>query len=260
MSAVTYDSTVAARTRCAEHLLATPDLLALYTSLGGLASDLEEIRDVGKEAEARSQSRSAAKAVGAAATLDVLTAFTDLQKEYTAVMAVVQAVRGDLARAGAGADVVAQVDRILVNEAEVAVLSVPVVEAPAEGANGKKAARRVVRRVTQEALRAEIARDADALIALKAAHKALAARKVSIKRLQALRDAAAGLSGKLSDRAAKKGGQQSATAELRDAVSRQRDAWSACYRLLAMAGRRDARVQVLLAEAARRRPAKKNGA
>ena len=255
MSAVTFDSTVAARTRCAEHILGTPDLLTLYTGLGGLDSDLESIRDPGKEAEALSQSRSAAKAVGGAATLDVLTSFTALQTEYKAVMAVVQAVEGDLESAGAAPELIAQVQQILVNEAEVTVVSVPVADA-ADKAGGAKPKKRVVKRVTQEAMRAEINRDACALLGLKPAQKALAARKVSVKRLEALRDASAALSGKLSDRATKKGAAQAATTELRDAVTRQRRAWSACYRLLAMAGRADARVQMLLHEASRKPSAK----
>jgi hypothetical protein len=41
-------------------------------------------------------------------------------------------------------------------------------------------------------------------------------------------------------------------------VTEQRDAWGSSYRLLALTGRADARVQMLLTEAARtRKPAKK---
>jgi hypothetical protein len=40
-------STVAARTRAAQQILDNAELLGLYESVGGLASDLEVIRDAG---------------------------------------------------------------------------------------------------------------------------------------------------------------------------------------------------------------------
>src|SRR5215203_3955067 len=102
---VTYDSTVAARTRAVTQILATPELLLLYESKGGLKADLERIRDRGQEAEALSQAQSGAQAAGGAATLDVLAAFTALQKEYSAIMGVVQAARYDLGETKAATDV-----------------------------------------------------------------------------------------------------------------------------------------------------------
>ena len=68
----------------------------------------------------------------------------------TAVMAVVRAVRFDLESAKAPIEVVSAVDRIIVNEAEVAIRTV----ASAEGTSKKK--KKAVKRVSQEALRAEM--------------------------------------------------------------------------------------------------------
>lgn len=48
---------------------------------------------------------------------------------------------------------------------------------------------------------------------------------MTLARLERLREAADGLSSKLSERASKKGGQVGATTLLHDAVSRQKDAW-----------------------------------
>jgi hypothetical protein len=167
-------------------------------------------------------------------------------------MAVVQAVARDLRKAKASQEVIAKVEKILVNEAAVTVQT----GAGKDGAPVK----RTVKSTSQEAVRAEIGRDARALVDLKPVHALLAARKVSLARLKKLRDGADALSGKLSTRAARKGGQKTATTAVRDAVTEQRDAWSSCYRLLALTGRADARVGMLLAEAARpRSAAKKNG-
>jgi hypothetical protein len=246
---VTYDSTVAARTRAAAQILATPDLLSLYESKGGLKADLEKIRDRGQEAEALSQAQSGKQAAGGAATLDVLATFTALQKEYSAVMGVVQAARYDLGEAKTATDVLNAVDRILVNEAEVTIKTV----VGADGSSKKVA----VKRASQEALRAEIARDARALLDLSAVHAALKKRKVDKSRLTKLLAAADALSGKLAGRAAAKGEQKQATAALRDAVSAQKQVWGACYRLLASVGQDDTRVAQLLTDAARKRSAPK---
>lgn len=252
MAAVTtYDSVVAARTRAASQILTTADLLASYVSKGGLADDLTQIRDLGQQAEALSQAQSASQAAGGAATLEVLGAFTALQRDYSGVMAVVQAVRSDLVKGNAPGEVIKTIDRILVNEAEVAIKTVT----SADGATKKKVA---VKRASQEALRAEIARDARALITLPAAHAALNNRKVDQARLDKLLADAESLSGKLSSRAVAKGGEKQATQALHDAVSAQKQVWGASYRLLALVAHEDTRVAQLLAEAARKRsPGKK---
>jgi len=240
---VTFDSTVAARTRAAEKILNTPALLALYQGKGGLKSDLEEIRDEGKKAELLSQARGTAQAVGGAATVAVLETFTALQKEYSGVMGVLQAVKRDLGKENAPAVVVKTVDHILRNEAEVMIATV-------EGKDGA-AKKRAVRRESQEALRAEIARDARAMVELTTIHPHLAKRQVDKLRLEAMLVMADGLSGKLADRTTAKGDPKKVTAAIHEAVKAQKDAWGACYRLLAQVGQEDPGVEDLLKAAAR---------
>lgn len=143
---------------------------------------------------------------------------------------------------GNAGDLVTKLDGIIVNEAQ---LSVTVTE---DESGGKR--REAHRSATQEALRAEIAKDAGALLALEAVHPFLAERRVSTERLAALQAAAAELAGKLADRATAKGAGKSATQAEREAATLQRQTWGGAYRLLAALGQRDARVRALLAEAA----------
>ncbi|HSN97026.1 MAG TPA: hypothetical protein VLS89_01975 [Candidatus Nanopelagicales bacterium] len=234
---------VAARTRAAQQILGDQGLLTRYEAVGGLSDDLEAIRDAGLRAEAQSLLQSTSKGQGKAATLDVLQAFAALQREYMGLMAAVQAARGDLARTGASNDLLAALDQILVNEAQVVVVSAP----QPEGENGKK---RRARSVSQEALRAEISRDAKALLELGAAHEALTRRKVDTARLSRLQEDAEALAGQLAERAVKKGAGKAATNGKSDAVKEQSDRWAECYRLLALVGQRDERVAQLLKEAA----------
>jgi hypothetical protein len=241
-------STIAARTRAAQQILDTADLLSLYESVGGLASDLEAIRDSGLAAEAGMLAQGSARSAGEAATADVLKSFAALQKEYVAVMAAVQAARRDLEKGGAGHETLVAVDRILVNEAQI------VVQTAAQPDGSKK--RTASRSASQEALRAEIAKDAAALLDLDAATKALAKRKVTKARLGKLKDEADALAGKLAERAVKKGEQKAKTAAKADVATEQSEAWNACYRLLSLAGQKDARVAALLREAARPRKKK----
>ena len=91
-TSVTFDAKVAARTRAASEILHNKELLAIYQRHGGLREDLDAIVSHGQKAEALSHARSSSKSSGESATLTVLTAFSELQKEYAAVMAVVQAV------------------------------------------------------------------------------------------------------------------------------------------------------------------------
>ncbi|MCK6587849.1 MAG: hypothetical protein HUU21_22225 [Polyangiaceae bacterium] len=238
---------VAARTRAAECILGRADLLALFVSYGGLSSDLEIIRDAGLEVEAQELAKSTAAGKGVMATADAMLHFAEIQKEYVAVMSVVRLVRQDFADAGDAA-MAGTLERILKNEAMVTVKTVQ-----QEG----QAKRKVVRSSSTEALRAEIAKDAKALVALKGAHKALAKRKVSIDRLEKLQAGAEELAGKLADRATKKGASRTATVAKSDAVERQSARWGAAYRVLSMVGHADARVAELLKEAARPRRAAK---
>ncbi|APR86507.1 Hypothetical protein A7982_11856 [Minicystis rosea] len=250
-SIVTFDSTIAARTRAADRILATADMLAAYEAKGGLAEDLQQISAAGHQAEVLSQVRSAAQAAGGAATLAVLTDFVGLQKEYSAIMAVVSAALHDLAAAGAPAEVIKGVERILVNEAEIMIRTVT--SADGKGGKPKKAA---VKRASQEALRAEIARDARALQSLAVIHPVLQKRKVDAPRLDKLLASAEALAGKLADRAAAKGDGKQATSAMHEAVTAQKKKWAACYRLLAALGREDARVAQLLGDAVPKRSKK----
>ncbi|MDC3954065.1 hypothetical protein [Polyangium jinanense] len=238
---------VAARTRAAQCILTRPELLALFQSFGGLASDLERIRDAGLEVEAQELAKSTAAGGGVAATADVMLHFAEVQKEYVAVMGVVRLVRQDHEDAGK-TDIVAALQQIIKNEARVTVRTVQSEEGKTE---------RVASRSTStEALRAEILKDARALVGLPAVHEALAARKVPVERLKKLEADADALSEKLSDRATKKGATKTATAAKSDAVQRQAKWWGAAYRILAMVGEADAQVAELLREAARSRARK----
>lgn len=246
-SSVTFDAKVAARTRAASEILHNKELLAIYQRHGGLREDLDAIVSHGQKAEALSHARSSSKSSGESATLTVLTAFSALQKEYAAVMAVVQAVRLDLLQAKAPAELVQSVEHIIRNEAPVLYRQEP----PTDGAAGKK--RKAVQSVSHEALRAEIHKDAVALLGLTAAHAALKRRGVTTARLGQLRDDAQALSSELGDRATKKGASRGVTESLRAAVADQKAVWSACYRLLATAAQQDTRIHQLLKEATKKR-------
>lgn len=247
-SSVTFDAKVAARTRAASEILHNKELLAIYQRHGGLREDLDAIVSHGQKAEALRHARSSSsKSSGESATLTVLTAFSALQKEYAAVMAVVQAVRLDLLQAKAPAELVQSVEHIIRNEAPVLYRQEP----PTDGAAGKK--RKAVQSVSHEALRAEIHKDAVALLGLTAAHAALKRRGVTTARLGQLRDDAQALSSELGDRATKKGASRGVTESLRAAVADQKAVWSACYRLLATAAQQDTRIHQLLKEATKKR-------
>jgi hypothetical protein len=246
-TSVTFDAKVAARTRAASEILHNKDLLAIYQRHGGLREDLDAIVSHGQKAEALSHARSSSKSSGESATLTVLTAFSALQKEYAAVMAVVQAVRLDLLQAKAPAELVQAVEHIIRNEAPVLYRQEP----STEGAAGKK--RKAVQSVSHEALRAEIHKDAVALLGLTAVHAALKRRGVTTARLGQLRDDAQALSSELGDRATKKGASRGVTESLRAAVADQKAVWSACYRLLATAAQQDTRIHQLLKEATKKR-------
>jgi hypothetical protein len=235
---------VAARTRAAECILGRQDLLAIFASYGGLDTDLEIIRDAGLEVEAQELAKSTAAGKGITATEDAMLHFAAIQKEYVAIMSVVRLVRQDFEDAGDTA-LARALEQILKNEAVVRVKTV-------QQQDGKTK-RTVSRSTSTEALRAEIAKDAKALVALKAAHKALAKRKVAVARLEKLQAGAEELTGKLAERATKKGAKRTATAAKSDAIDRQAKRWGAAYRVLSMVAQADARVAELLKEAARPR-------
>ncbi len=236
-----FDSIVAARTGAALQISNTPDLLAGWVGLGGLAVDLEAIAAAGRDAEAFNHAQGSARTDGKAATAEVIRTFNSLQKEYSLAMAVVRAVRGDFARANADDALLTRLDDIIANTASV---TVDIHEQP----DGKKS-RTTSKALSQEAIRAEIQRDAEALLGFAGVQQALAARKLDATRLQALRDDAKALSGKLGDRSAKKGAAKDATEREREAAATQRDLWGGVYGILSALGRKDARVAVLLKEA-----------
>lgn len=236
-----FDQTVAARTRGAQQILSTPELLAAYIALGGLAADLQAIVAAGREAEISNHAQGSARSDGKAATAEVLRSFDALQRDYSLVMAVVRAVRAAVARANPDDPLLTRLDDIIANTAAV---TVEINEQP----DGKKTRTRS-KALSQEAIRAEIQRDAEALLALAAVQAALAERRVDRPRLERLRDGAGGLSGKLGDRAAKKGASKDATERERVAAASQRDLWGGVYGILAALGRQDARVSVLLKDA-----------
>lgn len=239
MGVTVFGKVVAARTRLASEILGQQNLLATYQSAGGLAADLQSILDAGRRAEACSLNKSQSKGSAAAATVVEHQDFAALQREYHAVMSVAHAVRGDLARQNAPADLIAQVDQILKNESAVVVQT---------GADGKAKGRRSE---SLEALRSEIEKDARALQALTGpAATALAARLVSDQRLANLATNAANLEGRLADKASKKGASKDAVAAERKAVQEQTDAWTACRRLLEVAGSKSAVIAGLLKDAA----------
>lgn len=240
-----FNDTVAARTRAVSQILISPELLALFKAQGGLVEDLEHIRDAGLRAETLNQAQTDQQALGKAGTKTVLERFGALQNEYGRVMAVLEATRLDLARSGGPTELLSAVDQILRNETQVHIVSTP-------SADDTAAARKAKKALSQEAVRAEIQKDAAALVALEAAHAALAKRLVDKARLMKLAEEAAALSGHLAERAERKGAAKLASAAEREAVKAQKEHWGAIYRILAAVGRADARVGVLLGEAKRR--------
>jgi hypothetical protein len=243
MPKMSFNSTVSARTKCAIAILGDEQVLKKYIALGGLARDLEQIRDVGFTAEAANLAQANAKRAGAGATVDVLKRFAELQREYSAVMNVLLAVKGDLLVDGADPKLVNKVEHILVNEAELSVKT-----ARDEAGNKKRTTRRSA---SQEAIRAEIEKDAGELAGFVDIHPALAARGVSEERVNNLRKAAADRTAMLADRVAKKGGAKTSTEDERAAVEKQALRWGTAYRLLAALAAENPSVAALLKEAAR---------
>lgn len=229
-----FNATVAARTRAAAQILATPELLERYAGLGGLADDLTNIVEQGQSAERLHRDQGAAEAGGVAATRVVQEAFAALKREHHAVMNVLSAVCAELELAGEKV-ALAKVKKILANEA-------------ATGTNGAK---RTTKKNSQEAVRAEIGRDAKLLLEFAELEPLLAERRVDRPRLEQLRNDADGLSGKLATRVASVGARKAATAREQEAVRMQSVYWSATWRLLASLGQQDARVVALLADAVR---------
>ncbi len=240
-----YHLVAAARVRAATQIQETPDLLARYVDLGGLTSDLESIREVGHQIEALGTADSLA-AEGDAAR-DAATALHALQREYSAVLAVLHAVRGDLQLKNASPDVVKRIDDVIANEvASPAAIAPAAGAAPASAAKGKAPALR--RPVTKEGLRGEIEKDAAALLDFKEIHEALQNRKVPPARLEKLKKAAQALAGKLAEKTGKKPAVKTVSPVEQDLIARHRERWRSCSRLLVALGRKDERARMLVLE------------
>jgi hypothetical protein len=231
-----FNSNVSARTRAANFIRTDSHLLDRFLECGGLESDLVAIAEAGRQAEAANLAQSGRLGDGKAATVELSRRFAELQREYKRIMNAVRAVKLDLTLEGADAAVIGSLQQILIDETAVSVTL--------SERDGKRA-RDVKRSSAQEAIRAEIHKDAAALLELAGAQEALASRKVTAERLTRLRDDAAALSGQLAVRVAKKAERKSATEAESAAVKRQVELWSATRRLLRAID--DPRVDALLA-------------
>lgn len=227
-----FNSEVAGRTSAASKILNTAELLTQFEAVGGLKSDLEAIVAHGKEAEALNQSQGALTRDKSAATARTQEAFAAVQREYAAVMNVVAALHAELTLAG-DKESVQRLKAIMASEAETAFS----LKDLGDGSQKKKARRLY----SQEALRAEIVRDAQSLLDFTAIAPRLAARRVDAARLQALKTSAEALTGKVAARVASAAERKAATAKETAAVSAQRLHWGAVARLLTAMARNDVR-------------------
>lgn len=241
----TFDFIVAARTRTAAEILRNPDLLAAVLRHGGRREDLEKIQMHGQRAEALYQEKSTTKATGTAATASVRSHLAALRREHRKVLAVVRAVLEEMLEAEAPVEVVRPLEQIMVDESAIKLRWT-------EGEDGAMQ-RRAVRSQSQEAVRAEIQKDAGALLGLEAVHPALAERKVDQARLTKLYNDAQALAGQVSDRVVRKADGQGTTRAMRASVAAQRRIWGATFDILALAAEEDVRIRELLADSARRR-------
>lgn len=229
MSTAAFTKSVARRTRIAAGILGKKSSLDTYTSVYGSEDDLKIIRDRGLEAEKYNAGQSEAEAGGVAGTDALLTAYVNLLIFYRGIMNAVIAVRGEIeeaktpATAAADDETINRLDAIIKNEAAVHFRSV---------GEGDKKKLEASASKSQEAVRAEIEKDATNLIALTAAHARLAKRGVDLAKLTKLKTDAAALTGKVISRADKKGGARAATKAEQKAVAAQSHKWKHSYRML----------------------------
>ena len=241
MANYSFRETVAARTRAAAYIVATPELLEEYVAIGGLALDLEVIVESGRAAELANSGQSIGSAQGTANSVDVQSAFRALQREYKAVMAVARAVLDDLEEAKAPVEVLEQLKKILVDETAVHIKTVK--------GEGDATVRKALKKHSQEAIRAEIWKDAKGLLESPEIVTAMTARRVDAARLSGLLGSADMLSARLSARIADRAERKLATQAEHEAVKAQRKKWGAVYRLLQRLD--DERLRSLLAACAR---------
>ena len=247
---VSFNTTVSRRTLVAEHVLRSPGTLALFERFGGLREDVEAIVAAGKRALSGRVGRDQATAMRRGSVRVAREKFASLRREHLTVLAVLEIVTHELARDGAPALAFAQARAVLSDETERRVR-------PQANARGE----RVYRARGLEAVRAEVERDAQMLLAHAELHERLARRGVSRARLEALRQETEALGSQLTLRTVREGKRVSALGEERAAVREQKERWSLCYRMLRRAAREDPGLATLLREAAgrRRRRRKKSG-
>lgn len=241
----TFDYIVAARTRTAAEILRNPDLLAAVLRHGGRREDLEKIKMHGERAEALYQEQSGTKANGKAATTTVQVQFETLQREHRKVLVVVRAVLEEMREADAPVEEMRPVEQILSDDTAVRIRITEEEDGTIQ--------RRAVRSRSREAIRAEIQKDAGALLALTAIHPALAERKVDQARLTQLHNNAQALSGQVAGKVVRKAEGLGATRSTRGAAAAQRRIWGSTYDILALAAEEDVRIRELLTDTTRRR-------
>lgn len=117
-----FDEATAARTRAADLILKSADMLATFEAVNGHKGDLEAIRDHGARAEALNLAQTEAQRAGTTATLDLLNEIAGVQREYVLIMGAVNGHRAALAdQEEPPEELIAKVDAILKNEAQVTV-------------------------------------------------------------------------------------------------------------------------------------------
>ena len=243
-----FDDATAARTRAAALILQSEEMLAAFEAVNGHKGDLAAIRDHGARAETLNLAQTEAQREGTAATLDLLNEIAAVEREYVQIMAAVKAHRAALAdQEEPPKELIANLDAIVKNEAQVTVRTTPLEDGSSKK---KKQASR-----GQEAVRAEVERDASSLLALTEAHAGLAARRIDVARLTRLRDRAASLAGKLAVRSEKKGRAKGSTKAEHEAVKRQNLRWDGTYPTLALAAARHDGIAQLLQDTTRTRKA-----
>lgn len=234
-----FNTTVSARTAAADYVLKHPPLLAAFQGHGGLKRDLQSIYQSGVDAGAADMEQSGRKAESKGATASAQGGFATLCGDYKPTMAVLQAVIADMREDGVDPALIKRAEQILKNEVAVHV-SEP------DAATGKRTTKRSA---GLEPMRAEIHKDATALVKFTAIHPRLNERKVTLARLKKLESDAAALRGAFAEKTAKKGSTKTATKAERDAVTRQKARWGSCYRLLLRTAKDSAELANLLAEA-----------
>lgn len=245
MATALTEEVVSARTGLA--LLAlTADILPKYLAVGGKKTEMEGIRDAGLEHAELLHGQKAAKNAAIVATADVNAQFEAMCSRYSHIMDIARVVRGDLEDRGGDLKDIAELDRIMVNEAAITMREVPLSdeEQPKDGA--KKTKREARPSLSQEARRGEMARDFKALVALTAAHTDFEERGVPLAELKSLASQADEFLGKVATGKAERGVGVQSTADKNAVAEQQRKLWNRCIRLIERLAEIEPRVAALL--------------